>query len=55
MKKTITIRIPDHLHRAVKATSAEEGISMSEYIVDAVKARMSRVAGGVVLADKKEK
>ena len=42
MKQSVNIRLPEELHREVKAVAAKAGVSMSEYIEAAVVARIKK-------------
>ena len=42
MKQNVNIRLPEELHREVKAVAAKAGVSMSEYIEAAVLARIKK-------------
>ncbi len=42
MKETVSVRLTGDLHREVKAVAAKAGVSMSEYIESAVKARIRK-------------
>lgn len=35
-EKTITVRIPEDLHRAIKIKIAQKGVSLKDYLVDLV-------------------
>ncbi len=42
MKQNVNIRLPEDLHREVKAIAAKAGVSMSEYIEASVRARIKK-------------
>ena len=41
---TLSIRLPDSLHKRIKQMAAEEGISMNQFITLAVAEKMSSLA-----------
>ena len=42
--RTLSIRLPDSLHKRIKQMAAEEGISMNQFITLAVAEKMSSLA-----------
>lgn len=41
-EKTITIRVPDELHKQIKIKIAKEGISLKDYVIGLIEKDLSK-------------